>query len=101
METISWEDRDGARWIELEGELDNEGVGTVRDRFFGAVKSGEGEVIVRMNGVTFLSSMAVGLLLKARDELHNQDRKLKLSGMTESLRRVLEMMQLTGVFEEV
>jgi len=32
VESISWQDRDGARWIALEGELDHEGCAEIRDR---------------------------------------------------------------------
>jgi len=101
METISWEDREGARWIALEGELDHQACLDVRDRFHEAVADGEGEVVVVIEGVTFLSSMAVGMLLKARAALQEQDRALKLSGVTKSVRRALEMMSLTNVFDEL
>jgi len=76
METISWEDRDGARWIALEGELDHEGCALVRERFGSAVREGEGDVVVVLEGVTFLSSMGVGMLLRARETLEKQGRRL-------------------------
>jgi len=100
METISWQDReDGARWIALEGELDHEGCAVVRDRFAASVREGKGDVVVAMDGVTFLSSMGVGMLLRAREELLRRGRKLKLSGIRTPVRRALELMNLTGVFD--
>jgi anti-anti-sigma factor len=101
VETISWKDRDGARWIALEGELDHEGCQTVRDRFDKAVKDGKGDIIVAMEGVTFLASMGVGMLLNARETLATQGRKLKLSGVRNPVRRALELMNLLNVFEQV
>lgn len=101
METISWKDRDGARWIALEGELDHEGCALVRERFDTAVKDGKGDIIVAMDGVTFLASMGVGMLLKARETLGAQGRKLKLSGVRNPVRRALELMNLLNVFEQV
>lgn len=101
VETISWNDRDGARWIALEGELDHEGCALVRDRFDKAVKDGKGDIIVALDGVTFLASMGVGMLLKARETLAQQGRKLKLSGVRTPVRRALELMNLLKVFEQV
>jgi len=100
METIVWEDRDGARWITLEGELDNEAILGLKDRFDHAVHGGDADVVIVIAGVTFLSSMAVGLLLNAREELAKQDRALKLSGLTPRTRHLLQLMNLHGVFEE-
>lgn len=100
-ETISWNDRDGARWISLEGELDHEGCAEIRDRFDEAVREGEGDVIVEMGGVTFLASMGVGMLLKARETLAGQGRKIKLAGVRTPVRKALELMNLLKVFEQV
>jgi len=100
METISWEDRqDGTRWIVLEGELDHEGCAIVRERFADSVREGRGDVVVVLEGVTFLSSMGVGMLLRAREVLNERGRKLKLSGIRTPVRRALELMNLVGVFE--
>jgi len=101
VETISWQDKDGARWIALEGELDHEGCGLIRDRFDGAVRDGKGDIIVVMDGVTFLASMGVGMLLKARETLAAQGRKLKLSGVRTPVKKALELMNLLKVFEQV
>lgn len=101
METISWQDKDGARWIALEGELDHEGTQLVRERFDKAVTEGKGDIIVAMDGVTFLASMGVGMLLKARETLAKQGRKLKLAGVRTPVRRALELMNLLKVFEQV
>lgn len=101
VESISWQDRDGARWIALEGELDHEGCAEIRDRFDGALRDGKGDIVVAMDGVTFLASMGVGMLLKARETLAKQGRKLKLSGVRTPVRRALELMNLLKVFEQV
>jgi anti-anti-sigma factor len=100
VETIFWQDRDGARWIQLEGELDHEGCSQVRDRFEKAVREGTGDVIVAMDGVTFLASMGVGMLLKARETLAKQGRHLKLSGVRTPVKKALELMNLLKVFEQ-
>jgi anti-anti-sigma factor len=101
VETVSGPDKDGARWIQLEGELDHEGCALIRDRFDQAVLDGEGDVVVAMDGVTFLASMGVGMLLKARETLASQGRTLKLSGVRTPVRKALELMNLLKVFEQV
>ena len=101
MESVSWEDRDGARWIQLEGELDHDACLDIGDRFREAVGAGEADVIVVMAGVTFLSSMGIGMLAKAREDLARKGRVLKLQGLKPSLRGVLESMNLMEVFEEL
>jgi anti-sigma B factor antagonist len=101
METISWQDRDGVRWIALEGELDHEGCHVVRDRFEQAVREGQGDVVVALDGVTFMSSMGIGMLLKARETLSQQQRSLKLTGIRTPVRRALELMNLNEVFEQL
>jgi len=101
METISWEDRDGARWMELEGEFDHEGCLEIRDRFDDAVADAEGDVVVVMSGVTFLSSLAVGMLLKARQTLLDRGHALRLSGVNANARRLLSLMNLDEVFPEL
>ncbi|MHC4548798.1 MAG: STAS domain-containing protein [Planctomycetota bacterium] len=101
MQSISWEDREGMRWIALEGDLDGPGCLLLKDRFQGAVAEGAGDVVIAMAGVGFLSSMGVGLLLKAREQLEQSGRRLMLSGVQRPVRRALELMNLIGVFEEL
>ena len=101
METITWGDREGGRWIELEGELDSTGTLQVKEQFQAAVLEGESDVVVVMSGVTFLSSMGVGLLLQAREQLAKTGRALKLTGVPSPVRKALELMNLASVFDEV
>ncbi len=102
METITWGDQaGGSRWIQLEGELDSAGTLKVKEQFQAAVSEGEGDIVVVMSGVTFLSSMGVGLLLRTREELSKGGRTLKLSGVPSAVRTALELMNVGAVFEEV
>jgi len=101
MQTISWEDREGARWIVLEGDLDGQGCLLLKDRFQEAVEGAGGDVVAALDGVSFLSSMGVGLLLQARESLQGRGRQLRLHGIQRPVRRALELMNLVGVFPEV
>lgn len=100
MQTISWEDREDARWVTLEGDLDGQGCLLLKDRFQEAVAGAPGDVILALEGVSFLSSMGVGLLLQARESLQEGGHELRLHGVQRPVRRALELMNLVGVFPE-
>jgi anti-anti-sigma factor len=100
MQTISWEDREGARWIVLEGDLDGQGCLLLKDSFQEAVAGAQGNVVVALDGVSFLSSMGVGLLLQARETLQGAGHQISLHGIQRPVRRALELMNLVGVFPE-
>jgi anti-anti-sigma factor len=101
METFTWEERDGARWIVFEGDLDHQQVMALQDRFRDVVLKGDEDVVVVLQGVTFLGSVAVGLLLEARKELAGQGRTLKLSGASSVVRTALKLMNLDSMFTQI
>lgn len=101
METISWEDRDGTRWIELEGELDHEVCAELRQRLDELTDGAEGDVVLILTGVSFMGSMAIGVLLNQHSKLQEQGRALRLTGIRPVIRSVLDSMRLLTVFLEV
>ena len=101
MLRISWEDRDHNLWVVLEGELDHEDCLGIRDEFRDRIHHGGGDVTVVMDRLMFISSMGLGMLVKAAEELKKQGRKLALSGIRPNIRKVLESMQLLDVFAVV
>lgn len=101
MIQISWQDRDHNTWLELEGELDHADCLEIRDEFHKRIEKGDGDVIVVMGGLTFMSSMGIGMLVKASETLRKQGRELKLSGIPDNIRKVLDAMQLLDVFSVV
>jgi anti-anti-sigma factor len=101
MQTMSWEDREDARWVTFEGDLDGSGCLLLKEQFQEAVTGAQGDVVVALEGVSFLSSMGVGLLLQARESLQGRGSLLRLHGVQRPVRRALELMNLVGVFPEV
>ena len=101
METISWEDRDGTRWIELEGELDHDGCAELKQRLDELTDGAEGDVVLVLAGVSFMGSMAIGALLNQHSKLKKQGRVLRLTGIRPAIRAVLDSMHLLQVFLEV
>ena len=72
MIRISWEDRDHNVWLALEGELDHTDCLEIRDEFHERIQKGDGDVIVVMDGLKFMSSMGIGMLVKASETLRKQ-----------------------------
>ncbi len=101
MEMISWEDRDGARWIELEGELDHEVADKLRCRLNEATDGSEEDVVLVLTGVTFLGSMGIGVLLNQHQKLAKQGRAMLLNGIPPVIRMVLDSMNLLTVLREM
>jgi len=103
MEAITWEDRDGLRWFQLEGEIDHQACRDLRlrERLDQAVEEGDWDVVIVMDGVAFLCSMAIGILLSTSLALKGQGRSLRLSGLPDSIRRLFVDMDILKEFEEV
>ncbi len=98
---MSWEDRDGARWIRLAGELDNPAITDMRARFDETVDRSGDDIVVDMDGVTFVTSVAVGMLIDTKERLKDTGRRLRLTGINSKVRNAFSMMALGDVFEEL
>ena len=101
MHSITWEDKEGVRWIQLEGDLDQEGVNQLAEQFEQAVSEGKGDVVVVMQGVGFMATPGISLLIKAHQALKPRGRQLKISGLQDRIREVFKSMNLMELFEEV
>ena len=94
METISWQDRDGARWIELSGELDQNAYLELNEPFDAAVHESRSDVIVVLSGATFLCSMVIGLFVKAHSALQERGHALRVRGLRPLHQSVFKTMNL-------
>ena len=99
METIGWDDHDGARWIQLEGEIDHNGVEAIKEGFQEAVRESQGDVVVVMSGVTFISSVGLRLLLEARETLMSRGHAVRLEGLRPNVHRLFLDTNLLKLFE--
>jgi len=101
VESIGWQDRNGVRWVELEGELDHDVTLELKERLESAIDDSEGDVILAMDGVSFLCSMAMGVLVSMQKRLEKRGHVLYLKGLKPSIRRILGSMNLLEVFREL
>ena len=100
MKAVSWEDRDGMRWIQLEGDLDAAVAGEIQEPFLEAVQNGAGDVVVMLEGVPFMASAGIALLIRALKILRDRGYTLKIAGMRQALRDMLRTTNLIDLFEE-
>ena len=99
--SMDWEDREDQRWIRLEGELDHEGCSAVGDRFRRAASEGPETVVVDLEGVTFVTSDGLRLLLETRKHLRDSGRRILVAGLHEPARGVFETVGILGAIPEI
>jgi anti-anti-sigma factor len=101
MQQISVEDRDGACWITLRGELDQQEVLDLKARFDQAVQSTSGGVVVDLGEVTFIGTLGIGLIVSTHKQLDQQGRTVKLASVPASIEKTFETMSLADIFDRV
>jgi anti-sigma B factor antagonist len=82
----------------LHGEVDLHVAPEVRARLGAAIESGASGVVIDLSHVTFLDSMALGVLLGALKQLRARGSELHLVVPTPELRRIFELTLLDEVF---
>ena len=98
MLQASWEDRENKLWIELEGDLDHQDCLGLRDEFQERIAKSDGDVVIVLAGVGFLSSFGIGMMLSASKLLADRGNQLMLSGTPENIQNVLKTMSLLDAF---
>jgi len=98
MDQIRVEDKDGARWIFLRGELDQTEVLHLKPAFDEATEGAKGDVVLDLGGVTFMGTLGIGLIVSTREELEDRGLTLKLARVPAFVERTFEVMSLTEIF---
>jgi len=99
MAQLTVADRGKTRWILLEGELDQSDVLDMKVAFDAAVNGWEGDIVLDLGGVKFLSTLGIGLIVSTQDRLDEDDRVLRLANVPEFIDRTFRTMNLDEVFE--
>jgi anti-sigma B factor antagonist len=82
----------------LQGDADLHGAPELRDRLAEAISNGAEHIVVDLSSVSFIDSMALGVLLGARHRLRRVDGDLRLVVVSSDLRRIFELSLLDRVF---
>ena len=99
MAQLTFSDRGKVRWILLEGELDQSDVLDIKGAFDAAVSGALGDIVIDLGGVTFLSTLGIGLIASTQDRLDDEDHVLRLANVPEFIDRTFCTMNLDEIFE--
>ena len=80
------------------GELDLRVTPELQDRIDSAIEGGAERIVVDLSGVTFVDSMALGVLLGAVNRLRRRGGIVRLVVPSPDLRRIFEISHLDQVF---
>lgn len=97
---MSWEDREGERWIRFDGELDYGPCEECRAEFQAASRAGPGPVVVDLAGVRFIASPGIQMLLNAQQDLSASGRTLVLTGLQPPIRHVFQRIGILAAIAE-
>ena len=91
-------DGGGRAVILVSGEVDIATAADLEDVLTAAVDEGSEEIVVDLSGVTFLDSMAMGVLVTAFIRQARRRHRLVLASPSQRVRRTLELAGLLKVF---
>jgi len=96
---IRTQDYNNVTVIELGGELEGELTEHLKRTVTEAIGKGRKAIVIDMNGVGFIDSSGLEELLWSRDYCNENKCELRLAGLDENCRKILEITRLSGDFE--
>ena len=91
-------ERDGYSVLAVSGEVDVATVPRLREQLHGLVAEGSTRIVVDLDGVDFLDSTGLGVLVGALKRVRANDGDLSLVCTQPRIRKVFEVTGLTKVF---
>ncbi|MBE0534704.1 MAG: STAS domain-containing protein [Phycisphaerae bacterium] len=85
--------------VELQGEFTGEFVKPFVDAMTSLVAGGAFGIVLDMSNVAFIDSQCLEQLLWLRDYCHENSRQLKLAGLEENCKKILEITRLFTQFD--
>jgi anti-sigma B factor antagonist len=85
--------------IELNGEFTSEFVAFFEDSVQHVIGRGQAGIVLDMSNVAFIDSAGIESLLTLRDNCHDSTRTMKLAGLDENCRKILEVTRLACEFD--
>jgi len=81
------------------GPLVAEDAGAIRQRALDTIAESMGRMVIDASAIVYVDSQGLEALLDLADELADAGRVLKLCGVNETVREVLELTETSGAFE--
>ena len=84
--------------VDLSGEVDFYNSSKVREKFINLVKQKRKAILINLGEVTYIDSSGLATLIELMQKLNGYGGKLKLAGLSQSVRNIFEVSKLTDVF---
>ena|SRR5438132_3101591 len=94
-------ERDGWRWLTVDGELHQDRAAELQERLVGLAESGQPRVVLDLASTAKLDFDAIVALVLARSRLQREGGDLLLRAPNRDLSRLLELTGMTNVLEVV
>ncbi len=85
--------------IEMQGELDSDAAEIFEKNISDIIAQEKSNIVLDMSGVGFIDSRGLSVLLWVRDYCTQNRRELRLAGLDENCRRILEITRLDSEFD--
>jgi anti-sigma B factor antagonist len=92
-------ERDGRVVLHVTGEIDVATAPRLRERTVALVAQGQRHLVIDLDGVDFLDSTGLGVLVGTLKRLRSQDGTLALVCSRPSILKVFEITELTKIFD--
>ncbi|MFH1687012.1 MAG: STAS domain-containing protein [bacterium] len=71
----------------------------LNDRLYQCIHAGKKSIVIDLDGVEWMNSTGLGILIQGFTTLYNSEGKLKLARVTQKINSLLTITKLVGVFE--
>lgn len=85
--------------VELQGELDGDIAELFRETVTNIISGEKTGIVMDMSGVGFIDSLGLEQLLWAKDYCSENRCELRLAGLDENCRKIMEITRLEGEFD--
>ncbi|MCB1175884.1 MAG: STAS domain-containing protein [Leptospiraceae bacterium] len=85
--------------VDIAGDVDIYNSAVLKSSIQEQIAGGARNVLVNMEGVKYIDSSGVGVLIAIMNELNKLEGRIKLVHIYDAVRRVFELTRLTGLFD--
>lgn len=85
--------------LEIEGRLDASNVNIFRDNFKNLMTNHHYQFVVDLDGVSFLDSSGIGILVASLRSIRELNGDIKISNIKDHVRSIFELTRLHQIFE--
>ncbi len=96
--TWTWSEKPEESVAAIGGEIDFSGSAKVREALHRFIKRTSGEVSLDLEGLEYLDSSGLAVLIEARRVLQEQGRSIRIVAVRDQVRKIFELTQVAELF---